>query len=534
VVSGAAPAVSACADARTHGDIMPKANGHYQDFVPSDETIAVMDETHRRASAAMQRTSSPRIIETDFALLPDSRILDLVNAGTTSLSQDLSWVVWRNGEFIQAKEIECNGAMYIPPQLPKGLEGAAQLPTAIGPLVTARELVEDIETRARTFLGIPAGDAILIALFALSTFFFDRLGFAPYLTVCGPPGSGKSTLLRFLRCVTRRGLHVGGITPASLYRLTDMLSPTLLIDEADFGNDKSSREYLRLLRNGNRPGADIYIGARRYRTFCPKVICSRVPVNDAALASRAVHIAMLPMVEGLQTLDEKTANMVSRELQPTLERFRLEHYHNVRLAGDLDMAGLSPRMRDLTWNLGAPIAAEPDLLDRLLICMREQDRDSQVDKYAEPEWAVATALFEFAHRPGDQVFIGNLTMEVGRILGELCEKPLSAHMVGRIARKSLGAETQKVGRGYYLQLTRERRRQIHQLARNMGLTKADITANQAVEAGYSGPPCRLCGEFGLNVCADGSALKSFTLPPDKTRAKLFDACDGTDAETEVL
>jgi len=502
---------------------MPKANGHYQDFVPSDETVAVVGKvTHSRASAAMQRTGTPRIIETDSAVLADGRILDLVNAGPAGSIQDLSWVAWRNGEFIQAREIEYNGAMYIPPRLPQGLEGAAQLPTAIGPLVAARALIEDIGTRARTFLGIPADDATLIALFALSTFFFDRLGVAPYLTVCGPPGSGKSTLLRFLRCVTRRPLHAGGISPASLYRLTDVLSPTLLIDEADFSNDKLSREYLRLLRNGDRPGADIYVGARRYRTFCPKVICSRVPLDDAALSSRAIHITMLPTAESLPTLDQRAENKISTELQPKLERFRLEHYHDMRIAREQDLDGLSPRMREIARTLGASIAEEPELLERLMSCMRAQDRDSQVDKYAEPEWAVATALFEFAHRPGDQVFIGNLTIEVGRILAELCEKSLSPHMVGRIARRSLGAETKKVGRGFYLELTRARRRHIHQLARNMGLTKADITAKEAVEAGYSGPPCSLCAEFGLNVRPNGSELKSVTLPRAKVRTSLFE------------
>jgi hypothetical protein len=87
---------------------MPKANGHYQDFVPSHETVAVVgNETRSGSSAAMQRTDSPRIIETDSAVLPDGRILDLVDAGTDGWGQDLSLVAWRNGEYIQAKEIEC-------------------------------------------------------------------------------------------------------------------------------------------------------------------------------------------------------------------------------------------------------------------------------------------------------------------------------------------------------------------------------------------------------------------------------------------
>src|SRR5215469_8586044 len=166
---------------------MPKANGHYQEFNLCEE----------KTVAPPYAAELQQVIETDSALLPDGRILDLILANTSAPRPEL--LVWRNGEFIQGKQVECDGADYVPPRLPKGLETAAHLPTAIGPLVQARELVADIEARVLTFFTIAESDAFLIALFALCSLFFDCLGFAPYLTVCGPPGSGKSTLLRFLR-----------------------------------------------------------------------------------------------------------------------------------------------------------------------------------------------------------------------------------------------------------------------------------------------------------------------------------------------
>ena len=49
----------------------------------------------------------------------------------------------------------------------------------------------------------------------------------------------------------------------------------------------------------------------------------------------------------------------------------------------------------------------------------------------------------------------------------------------------------------------DRKRQIHELAGDMGLTRADILEPDTVRAGYAGPPCPLCTEFGLLTLADG-------------------------------
>jgi hypothetical protein len=82
--------------------------------------------------------------------------------------------------------------------------------------------------------------------------------------------------------------------------------------------------------------------------------------------------------------------------------------------------------------------------------------------------------------------------------------------------------TKRIGLGYYLELTLFVRRQIHQLARNMGLTKADILNSHAAEAGYGGRPCALCTEFGLNTLPDGRELRYVEAPrPVRRREPLF-------------
>lgn len=502
---------------------MPKANGHYQSFSSPDSSVVPPGrkprlQPYRRAVPSSWR----RIVEvTDSVCLPDGRILDLVT--TPGPRTELTLVAWRGGEFTHARQLESGGVVYVPPELPKGLKRAVQLPAGIGPLLTARELLGEIQDLIETYLDVSDDDAFRISVFVLSTFFCDRLSFAPYLVICGPPGSGKTRLERLLWCVTRRAVHVGGMTPASLYRLTDLLCPTVLIDEADFIGDKPNRDLLRILRNGNSPGADFHIAGNLYRTFGPKVICSRQPLEDAALSSRAIHITMMPSRNDYPPLDQHAQARIARELQPKLERFRLEHYGDVSIPENLKLSRTTPRGRELARSLAAPISSDPELVERLETLMRIEDEHARVDHYRQPEWAVMSALLECSHGPSTREFIGNLAARVTEVLAHMGEAPLAPRRVGQIVRTSLGLETKKVGRGYYVSLPPSRKRDIHLKARRMGICKADILDSMAVEDGYGGRPCELCSEFGLNTRPDGSELRCVAPLPIPHKGKgLFE------------
>jgi len=305
--------------------------------------------------------------------------------------------------------------------------------------------------------------------------------------------------------------------------LTDLVVPTLLLDESDFDGGINSRQIMRLLRAGNHPGADVYVNGQRFRVFCPKVVASRTPLPDAALASRSIHVAMTPSRKELQLLDLAAEQNLAAEMQGKLERFRLEHYRDLCIP-QLDNSGLSSRTRDLARVLATPLLGDAGLTSRLLTCLKARDEDAFLDRFGEPEWIVAATLFAFSHRPGLQVYIGNLAEEANRMLAELGETyTLTAKGVGVIARKSLRTHTTKDGRGFYVSLTASRRRAIHELARDMGISKADILDSGTLRAGYAGPPCRLCTELGLLTRRDGTILRSVILPPPgRNRKGLFE------------
>ncbi len=305
---------------------MAKANGHLQQFetynLPADKLPDVPTTSKSTATDVCG-------VSAGF-VLADNRILDLIRRpGSES---ELIWLVWDKGEYSLVTQVESGGRIYVPPAVEGGVVRAVQMPVALGPCLEPRELLRRMEAVIHTFIDINNDDGFLMAAFALATFFADRLTLAPYLFLNGPPGSGKTTALQLLCRMTRRGLLAGDMSRAALYNLVHLIAPTLLLDESDLTSDRMSRDIMRLLRNGNRLGADIHVNGRRFNVFGPKVICGRTPVEDIALASRGFRITMLPSRNIYPFLDAEQQQQIGNEFQPLLERFRLEHYHEVKMA----------------------------------------------------------------------------------------------------------------------------------------------------------------------------------------------------------
>ena len=54
--------------------------------------------------------------------------------------------------------------------------------------------------------------------------------------------------------------------------------------------------------------------------------------------------------------------------------------------------------------------------------------------------------------------------------------------------------------------TQQLARQVHKLATDLGIKRADIVYYQAIDQGYAGQSCSLCDEYGLLVQEDGTKL----------------------------
>jgi hypothetical protein len=447
--------------------------------------------------------------ETTFTAFRDGTILEAVASSASTAGLQL--LVWNNENFSVRPSIVRNGEVFAPPRIAPGLAKAIRFPIANYPAEIvalggpAEPLPHTVSAQFHSLFEIASscisiGDEQLriVIAYVLYTWLADRFPQAPYLSIVGPLGSGKTQLLRFLNCCCRRPLLLSDVSVAGLYSSTDAVAPTLLIDEADFGRDIRSRDLLRLLRAGHTAEGVTFRQGKAYNLFGPKVICSRTPIPDAALASRAVEISMWRCTEEPERrLDAvPLLHALFELLQPQLVRFRLRNYHR-DLSVKSDLSRLSPRSRDLARALAGPLAECPELQELVVDAIRAREPDAISRQSDEPELIVLHALFAKIHgydKP--YVTVGVICGWVNGLLLYRGEHPrFEPRGVGPILRQ-LGFATQRFGsHGIGILITGDVRARLHRQAATFGI-------------GHTSDDCVQCIELRRSKVPDANARKS--------------------------
>jgi hypothetical protein len=456
----------------------------------------------------------------NFRVFPNRTIVELVR----SLTQPgrPRFLVWKAGSVKFQESFDYDGSQFVPPRIDVSLINATRLPTGIAPCGSAGDLLHEIALCVSEYIELAPEYVRLVSNFVLYTWFQDLLAVAAYLWVIGPYTAGKTRLLTLLHALCRRGVMASDISPAALYMVPNAIMPTLLIDEFETSSRAGDRDRLRLLRSGSTHEGHVIRGGNVYDTFCAKVVVSRQEPSDAALASRAVFIPMLPTRRVLPNLDTAVLQQIADRFQPRFLHYRLEHYSQVVTQNRPRVAKFAPRMRDLALALAAPVLGNPQLEAHLFKVLAAQDKEAKVARHGEPEWAVLTALYRDCHRTGGTLTVGSLAYTVSDVLiGNDETYHLSPRAVGSTLR-SLGLNTEKLGnQGRGFRLTKQFVHRVHKLASELGIKRADILPYATVDAGYAGYPCSHCAAFGLLKRDDGKKLR--TVPRNKRRrGSLYD------------
>ena len=413
----------------------------------------------------------------------------------------LLFLRWENGIATVAPRIEHNGVVYVPPDPRARLHPEITLPDGVRPCRQPAALIADMVDLFGKFVETDREQLLLLASLGLCSWFPDCFETVPYCWIVGPPGSAKTKLLRLLSCVCRRALLVGDIRPGSLYTLTDSYNPTLLIDELDLDDSSRSADILRLLRTGTAAGVPAVRNGTPFSTYGVKAVASRQVPRDAALLSRGFIIRMLPTRKETAPLDDHAMCKISQRLQPELLEFRFTSYSKVkkfRLAPRA-LQDCTPRTRQIGLALAAPLQGHLENESLILSALRERDSEAEAERLLEPEWLVGEALFRQCHEGEiSSTLVGGIAASINQKLefqGE--DFRIGARRVGWIL-KSLGVPTQRLGSlGRGLMFMPGQRRQIHAIARHLGICRRTIATLQGLEAGYGGSRCLLCEEFGL-------------------------------------
>ena len=163
--------------------------------------------------------------------------------------------------------------------------------------VNGADLLGELSKNIRRHIVMSDHATDMMALWVVHTYLLDGFAISPRLAVTSPEkGCGKTTALDLLSQLVWRPLSTANASAAAIFRVVEMMRPTLLIDEAD--TFLMEREDLRgVLNSGHRRGGSVIrtVGdefePRSFSTYsaCAIAMIGKLP---ATLADRAVPIEL--------------------------------------------------------------------------------------------------------------------------------------------------------------------------------------------------------------------------------------------------
>ena len=231
--------------------------------------------------------------------------------------------------------------------------------------VNGAKLLDQLSGAIRRHVVMTAHAVDMAALWVVHTYLIDVFGITPRLAITSPEmGCGKTTLLDVLAPLVWRPLPTANATPSAIFRVVEMLTPTLLIDEADTFLAENG-ELRGILNSGHRRGGSVTrtVGddfePRLFSTFSPCAI-ALIGKLPPTLADRSVPI-----------------NLRRRRTDETIEPFRfdrtghLDQFARMAARWAADNAervrGAEPEMPDSLFNRAAdnwrPLLAIADAAD---------------------------------------------------------------------------------------------------------------------------------------------------------------------------
>jgi putative DNA primase/helicase len=229
--------------------------------------------------------------------------------------------------------------------------------------VDGAALLDALAVAVRRYVVLGEAETVSVALWVLAVHAFDAYRIFPRLLITAPEkGCGKTTLLDVLRPLVPRPLAAANIKAAPLFRVIELMRPTLLLDEADaYARDD---EDLRSVLNAghHREGAVIRcVGdkhePRQFSAWAPVALAAigHLPgtIEDRAIIIRLRRRRPDEVVESLRL--DRTGGL--DELARKAARWGCDHAPSLARADPAIPARMVNRAAD-NWN---PLLAVADL-----------------------------------------------------------------------------------------------------------------------------------------------------------------------------
>jgi hypothetical protein len=420
--------------------------------------------------ASHSKTDSPQDHplerEIDFAELEDGSLAEMIEDPADPAKPRLA--VYSNGTVRYRDKLHDGNRVLVPLSRTDFLSKHVRLPQGAESYGGLRDLIGDVGSFFHFCLDVEPVSQILMTAHVFSSWFLEKLPFAPYLALVGPPSSGKSTALRILSLLCRRGLPTSDITSAAFYDVCHRMHPTILIDETRTAGHP--RTLLHLLRSSSSRGFVALRKDKAQMAYGPKVLAWLELPDDAALNSRCVIIPMHKTTRAdLKGPDDPNVLRFAAKVRMRLLQFRFEHFHTLSLPKIPANIQLSSRTLDLYRALALPFGADQELCEALAHLVAAQ-RQFQPGLLSTPQASAVRVLYELIHaRPTDAGFrLKDLTLLMNSDLASRGEPSrLNERKTGDILT-SLGLTNRsRTNPGnYVLWVDRSYRVRIHEKARN--------------------------------------------------------------------
>jgi|SRR5579872_4441196 len=180
--------------------------------------------------------------------------------------------------------------------------GGVKLPSVAEPYGCFNDLATSARKFVHRYFDCPAHVEAVLVLYALHTWVKDKFHAVPYFRFLGIPGSGKTRGTETLAALCYRStMLAGNQSSASVYRMMDAVSGTLVLDEADFVLSQIGSDMAKILNCGYQKNMPItrmekdskgVFVPTPYDPFGPKVLNGRRKFRDCATETRClVYIA---------------------------------------------------------------------------------------------------------------------------------------------------------------------------------------------------------------------------------------------------
>lgn len=143
-------------------------------------------------------------------------------------------------------------------------------------------VADEMARRIKMYCVLTDHEVDAIVLWLISSYLINSFRIFPKLALISPEKRcGKTTSMEVIESMSKDGLLVSNMSPAAIYRITGLLQPTLLIDEADTFVKNGDPQLVGLVNSShNKRGATVIrcdgddYSAKAHSTWMPMVLAS--------------------------------------------------------------------------------------------------------------------------------------------------------------------------------------------------------------------------------------------------------------------